>query len=264
MVVSGAMRPRSLVGFVFALILLCALAALAQPKKGAGAAAKEADDKAAAVKSGEKAAAKNGEKAADKVEAAPAPEATGSDDLGEPPPKAPAGDKGGAKLSPLNPAANEFPDAGVAPPPPEFDRLLGDIAALRSRVAALTTTLFASKLRVIVETRADDARIAIDDFMKVELRVARVLEAELVPKSKKLLKLRVDAGGEHRTIVAGIAEAYQPEQLVGRTIVIVANLKPAKLMGIESNGMVLAASPEGGLPNLVSVDPSLPPGSRVR
>jgi len=110
----------------------------------------------------------------------------------------------------------------------------------------------------------DDARIAIDDFMKVELRVARVLEAELVPKSKKLLKLRVDAGGEHRTIVAGIAEAYQPEQLVGRTIVIVANLKPAKLMGIESNGMVLAASPEGGLPNLVSVDPSLPPGSRVR
>jgi len=92
MVVSGAMRPRSLVGFVFALILLCAIAALAQPKKGAGAAAKEADDKAAAVKSGEKAAAKNGEKAADKVEAAPAPEATGSDDLGEPPPKAPAGE----------------------------------------------------------------------------------------------------------------------------------------------------------------------------
>ncbi len=110
----------------------------------------------------------------------------------------------------------------------------------------------------------DDARIAIDDFMKVELRVAKVLEAEAVPKSKKLVKLRVDAGSEHRTIVAGIAEAYSPDQLVGRTIVIVANLKPAKLMGIESNGMVLAASPEGGLPNLVAVDPSLPPGSRVR
>jgi methionyl-tRNA synthetase len=112
--------------------------------------------------------------------------------------------------------------------------------------------------------QATDSRIAIDDFMKVELRVAKVLEAEAVPKSKKLLKLKVDVGTEQRTIVAGIAEAYSPDQLVGRAIVIVANLKPAKLMGIESDGMVLAASPEGGLPNLVSVDPSLPPGSRVR
>src|SRR4051812_6060207 len=110
-----------------------------------------------------------------------------------------------------------------------------------------------------------DSRIAIDEFMKVELRVAKILEAEGVPKSKKLIKMRVNAGEpEPRTIVAGIAEAYQPEQLVGRTIVIVANLKPAKLMGIESNGMVLAASPEGGLPTLISVDESLPAGSRVR
>ena len=109
-----------------------------------------------------------------------------------------------------------------------------------------------------------DGRIAIDDFMKIELRVAKVLEAEAVPKSKKLIKMKVDVGIEQRTIVAGIAEAYQPEQLVGRTIVIVANLKPAKLMGIESNGMVLAASLEGGLPSLVAVDPALPAGSRVR
>jgi methionyl-tRNA synthetase len=109
-----------------------------------------------------------------------------------------------------------------------------------------------------------DGRLSIDDFMKVELRVAKVLEAEAVPKSKKLLKLRIDVGTEQRTIVAGIAEAYQPDQLVGRTIVIVANLKPAKLMGIESNGMVLAASTEGGAPNLLSVDPSMPPGTRVR
>ena len=109
-----------------------------------------------------------------------------------------------------------------------------------------------------------DGRIAIDDFMRVELRVAKVLEAEAVPKSKKLIKLKIDVGTEQRTIVAGIAEAYQPEQLVGRTIVIVANLRPAKLMGIESNGMVLAASPEGGLPSLVAVDPALPAGARVR
>src|SRR5258708_226988 len=91
-------------------------------------------------------------------------------------------------------------------------------------------------------------RIAIDDFMKVELRVAKVLAAERVPKSNRLLKLQVDAGTEHRTIVAGIAEAYEPETLVGKTVVIVFNLKPAKLMGVESNGMVLAASPDGGKP----------------
>lgn len=109
-----------------------------------------------------------------------------------------------------------------------------------------------------------DSRIAIDDFMRVELRVAKVLEAEAVPKSKKLLKLRVDVGTEQRTIVAGIAEAYTPDALIGRSIVIVANLKPAKLMGIESNGMVLAASQDGGLPSLVAVDPSLQPGARVR
>lgn len=107
-----------------------------------------------------------------------------------------------------------------------------------------------------------DARISIDAFMNVELRTAKVIAAEAVPKSKKLIKLQVDLGTEQRTILAGIAEAYQPESLVGRTIVIVANLKPAKLMGIESNGMVLAASPEGGKPVLVTVDAE--PGWRVR
>jgi methionyl-tRNA synthetase len=86
-----------------------------------------------------------------------------------------------------------------------------------------------------------------------------------VPKSKKLLKLLVDTGSDQRTIVAGIAEAYEPESLVGRTIAIVFNLKPAKLMGIESQGMVLAASPEGGQPTLVSLgDNPPPPGSRIR
>jgi methionyl-tRNA synthetase len=114
------------------------------------------------------------------------------------------------------------------------------------------------------EAGLHDRRLSIDEFMKVELRLAKVLEAEAVPKSKKLIKMRVDVGTEQRTIVAGIAEAYQPDQLVGRTIVIVANLKPAKLMGIESNGMVLAASVEGGAPRLLSVDPSMPPGTRVR
>ena len=111
---------------------------------------------------------------------------------------------------------------------------------------------------------AEDTRISIDDFMKVELRVGRILEAEAVPKSKKLIKLLVDAGTEKRTILAGIAEAYQPEQLVGRTVVFVANLKPAKLMGIESNGMILAASTEGGAATLVAFEGPVEPGARVR
>jgi methionyl-tRNA synthetase len=110
-----------------------------------------------------------------------------------------------------------------------------------------------------------DSRISIDDFMKTELRVARVLEAEAVPKSKKLIRMQIDVGeGTPRQILAGIAEAYAPEDLVGRSIVVVANLKPAKLMGLESNGMVLAASPEGGAPTLLAVAEGIPPGTRVR
>jgi methionyl-tRNA synthetase len=111
---------------------------------------------------------------------------------------------------------------------------------------------------------ASDNRISIDDFMKVELRTAKVLTAEKVPNSKKLIKLSVDVGAEQRTLVAGIAEAYEPEALVGRTVVMVFNLKPAKLMGIESNGMVLAASPDGGRPTLVGFDQEISPGTRVR
>jgi len=107
-------------------------------------------------------------------------------------------------------------------------------------------------------------QISIDQFMGVELRVAKVLTAERVPKSKKLMQLRIDAGTEERTIVAGIAEAYEPDALVGRLIVIVANLRPAKLMGIESNGMVLAASGADGKPVLVEPGPGSAPGMRVR
>ena len=111
---------------------------------------------------------------------------------------------------------------------------------------------------------APDARIGIEDFLKVELRVAKVREAVAMPKSKKLLRLLVDVGeATPRTILAGIAEGYQPEQLVGRTIVIVANLKPRPMMGTESNGMVLAASAEGQPPILVAADDSLAPGTRV-
>ena len=111
---------------------------------------------------------------------------------------------------------------------------------------------------------AEPALITIDDFMKVQLKVAKVLEAERMPKSQKLLKLKVDAGeAEPRTILAGIAESYEPEALVGKTIVIVANLAPRKMMGLESNGMVLAASPDGGAAIVLNVEPATP-GTRVR
>jgi methionyl-tRNA synthetase len=111
---------------------------------------------------------------------------------------------------------------------------------------------------------ATDNRISIDDFLKIDLRVAKVLTAEKVPNSRKLMKLSIDVGTEQRTLVAGIAEAYEAEQLVGKTVGVVFNLKPAKLMGIESNGMILAASPEGGKPVLVAFDGDIAPGSRIR
>jgi methionyl-tRNA synthetase len=107
-------------------------------------------------------------------------------------------------------------------------------------------------------------RVGIEDFLKLDLRVARVVAAERVPKSRKLLKLDVDLGTERRTLVAGIAEAYEPETLVGRVIAVVANLKPAIVMGVESNGMILAASAPGGLPVVVSFDKEPPLGARIK
>ena len=109
----------------------------------------------------------------------------------------------------------------------------------------------------------DNPKISIDEFMKVDLRVAEVRAAERVPKSKKLIQMTVFTGDEERTIVAGIGTKYQPEELVGRKIVIVANLQPAKLMGVESNGMVLAASIDGE-PSLLSVDAGVPAGTKVK
>ena len=106
-------------------------------------------------------------------------------------------------------------------------------------------------------------RIDIADFAKIELRAARITAAEKIAGSKKLVKLQVDLGGETRQVVAGIAESYDPEALVGKTIVLVANLKPAKLMGVESNGMALAGS-EDGRAVLCTFDSSVAPGTKVK
>ncbi|HSE04016.1 MAG TPA: methionine--tRNA ligase [Methylomirabilota bacterium] len=110
---------------------------------------------------------------------------------------------------------------------------------------------------------AGTGKIALGDFQKVELRVAEVLAAEKVPKSKKLLKLTIQVGEETRTLVAGVAEQYEPGALVGRKVVIVANLEPATLMGVESNGMVLAASHEGTV-SLLTLDKDVPSGAKVK
>jgi methionyl-tRNA synthetase len=109
-----------------------------------------------------------------------------------------------------------------------------------------------------------DGKITIDDFAKVDLRVGLVKVAERVPKSDKLLRLEIDIGTEVRQVLAGIAEAYAPETLVGRKVVIVANLAPRKMRGLESNGMIVAASLEGGKPVLASFLEDVPPGARLK
>ncbi len=106
------------------------------------------------------------------------------------------------------------------------------------------------------------AIIGIDDFMKVELRTAKVLACETVPKAKKLLKLQLDLGYEQRQVVSGIAKFYKPEDLIGKKLIVVANLAPAKLCGVESQGMILASGEEQV--RVVFLDPETPLGERVR
>ena len=106
------------------------------------------------------------------------------------------------------------------------------------------------------------ALIGIEDFMGVELRTAQILEAERVPKAKKLLKLKVDLGYEERQVVSGIAKFYEPEALIGKKIILVANLRPATLCGIESNGMILASGEDQI--RVVFLDKDTPLGERVR
>ena len=105
--------------------------------------------------------------------------------------------------------------------------------------------------------------LTIERFLEIDLRVARIVAAERVPGADKLLQLRVDLGTEERQIVSGIAMAYTPEALVGRTIVVVANLKPARIRGVESQGMLLAAD-SGGRPIVATFEEPVTPGTRVR
>jgi methionyl-tRNA synthetase len=136
--------------------------------------------------------------------------------------------------------------------------------ALEEKVSAEQAAMLGKKTEA-APSPAAGPKIPVDDFAKVEMRVGLVLSAERVKGSDKLMHMKVDIGEpEPRTIVAGIAEAYAPEQLLNRKVVIVANLQPRKLRGIESNGMIVAASVEGGKPVLAGFLEDVPVGARLK
>ena len=154
---------------------------------------------------------------------------------------------------------------------------IGEVAAVFPRIEAKQAIAAMQELEVKATAeqavmmgkspapQPESPKIPIDDFSKVDLRVGLVLSAERVKGSDKLMHMKVDLGeGKPRTIVAGIAEAYTPDQLVQRKVVIVANLQPRKLKGIESNGMIVAASVEGGKPVLAGFHEDIPVGARLK
>lgn len=134
----------------------------------------------------------------------------------------------------------------------------------KEKVEAKTAESGKSQKQPQVKAISDENLISIDDFAKLDLVIAQVLTAEPVKKADKLLKLTIDTGGDQRQIVAGIAQHYQPDDLIGKNIVIVANLKPAKLRGELSQGMLLAATSADGTLEVVSVSNKIKPGSRVK
>ncbi len=176
--------------------------------------------------------------------------------------------------APPAPTVAPAPDAPSAVPP---TLLAADAAAAPAQVAASAST--SAPAAPVAEPAApappahaaepavapqEPQHITIDDFAKVELRVAQILVAERVPKADKLLRLEIDLGYEKRQILAGIAQHYEPEKLIGRKIVIVANLAPRKMRGLESNGMLLAASLEDGAPVLAGFLEDVPLGARLK
>ncbi len=149
------------------------------------------------------------------------------------------------------------------------DQNRGSVDESKEAISQLTASPVPSKASPATSasaspTTVDGGKITIDDFAKIELRVGVVKVAERVPKADKLLRLEIDIGTEVRQVLAGIAEAYAPETLVGRKVVIVANLAPRKLRGMESNGMIVAASLEGGKPVLASFLEDVPVGARLK
>ncbi|MDN3451168.1 methionine--tRNA ligase [Planococcus sp. APC 3906] len=136
-----------------------------------------------------------------------------------------------------------------------------EVAYIRDQMRGDTAP--AEEEQAVEELPAQEPEISIDDFMKVDLRAATVTACEAVPKTSKLLKLQLDMGYEQRQVVSGIAEHYKPDELVGKKVVVVANLKPVKLRGELSQGMILAGEKDGFL-TLAAVDENLPNGAKIK
>jgi methionyl-tRNA synthetase len=153
---------------------------------------------------------------------------------------------------------------------PVFPRIeakpaIEQMRALEEKVTAEQAVMMGKTPAPAAPAAPASPKIPIDDFSKVDLRVGVVVSAERVKGADKLMHMKVDIGeAEPRTIVAGIAEAYTPEQLVNRKVVIVANLEPRKLRGVVSNGMIVAASVEGGKPVLAGFHEDIPVGARLK
>lgn len=141
----------------------------------------------------------------------------------------------------------------------DTDKVLAELEAERLQKAA------AAKKENEAKTAPEGvAQIGIEDFAKVELKTAKVVACEPIPKAKKLLKLTLDDGsGTPRTVASGIANYYSPDELIGHTVIVVANLKPAKLCGVESNGMILAADCGKDDVKVLFID-NVPAGSKIR
>jgi methionyl-tRNA synthetase len=173
----------------------------------------------------------------------------------------------GTKLGEIQPVFPRTDKSAIARMQQMEDQERGPAAEQNSAAATETAPAQVPRKGQPVRTSlaaVDGGKIGIDDFAKVELRVGVVKVAERVPKSDKLLRLEIDIATEVRQVVAGIAEAYAPETLVGRKVVIVANLAPRKLRGLESNGMIVAASLEGGKPVLAGFLEDVPVGARLK
>ena len=168
------------------------------------------------------------------------------------------------------------PGREIAKGKPLFPRIAGTADTLRTGLQEEATVKIIehggmtentkkadSRIEVSPQAEATVPQITLEEFQKIQLKTAKVLNAERVPRSEKLIRLQVDLGGEQRQVVAGIGKAYTPEELIGRTVVLVANLKPAKLMGVESQGMVLAAGDADVLEVLI-LQRDVPPGTKVK
>jgi methionyl-tRNA synthetase len=168
----------------------------------------------------------------------------------------------------VTPGVSAFPRpaGGLRAGSPLFPRL--DRKKALARLAEPEPAEAAQEEKTVIdkpsaETPGHEGLLSIEQFMGVDLRTARVLECERVEGTDKLLRLVVDIGSERRQLVAGVAQVYSPQEMIGRSIVVVANLKPAKVRGVQSQGMLLAADSGDG-PRLVEVPEAVAPGTRVR